>query len=74
MASSGPWECLLSGWREALSEVVQLSETSREHRAVVGLASILAPLYVLYTSFHRKSGCEWMNPALFYQDVPETKS
>jgi hypothetical protein len=46
----------------------------REARAVVLLVSILAPLYVLYSSFHLQTAEKRLErPRLFYEDVPETK-
>ncbi len=46
-----------------------------EHRAIVGLVSILAPVCVTYTSFHRRVGeHRWLPPTLFYEPVPETRS
>lgn len=72
------WSVLFSDdncWRVRvyLPEMRQLEEGVREVRAVVVLVSILAPVYVLYSSFHRKVGAQWETPSLFYEDVPETK-
>jgi len=58
--------------RVYLPEVVQFDE-GQEHRAVVILVSILAPVYVRYSSFHRRFGLRWSQPTLFYEDIPETK-
>lgn len=56
-----------------LPEVVQLEEGGQEFRTVVVLVSILAPVYVRYSSFHQLFGRKWKKPTLFYEDVPETK-
>lgn len=46
----------------------------REARAVVLLVSILAPVYVLYTSLQlQAAGNQLQQPRLFYEDVPETQ-
>jgi len=46
----------------------------REHRSVVLLASILAPVYVRYTSLHlRTAEDRFQQPRIFYEAVPETK-
>lgn len=73
------WSALFSDdncWRVRvyLPEVVELEGGAREHRAVVVLVSILAPVYVRYTSFHRQVGRSAQKPSLSYEDVPETKS
>ncbi|QRK13182.1 hypothetical protein JQX13_26030 [Archangium violaceum] len=72
------WSVLFSDdncWRVRvyLPEVRQLEEGVREFRAVVVLVSILAPVYVIYSSFQRIVGAQWEKPALFYEDIPETK-
>jgi hypothetical protein len=73
------WSVLFSDdncWRARLRlpEVVQLEGGGQEFRTVVLLVSILAPVYVRYTSFHQLFGRKWKKPTLFYEDVPETKS
>jgi hypothetical protein len=73
------WSVLFSNdncWRARLRlpEVVQLEGGGQEFRTVVLLVSILAPVYVRYTSFHQLFGRKWKKPTLFYKDVPETKS
>ena len=46
----------------------------RQFQAVVLLVSILAPVYVLYSSFHLRTGAgQFEQPTLFYEAVPETK-
>ncbi|MCY1074640.1 hypothetical protein [Archangium lansingense] len=73
------WSVLFSDdncWRVRvyLPEVLQHEGGIKEHRAVVVLVSILAPVYVCYSSFRRYSGPHlWGTPGLFYEDVPETK-
>jgi hypothetical protein len=72
------WSVLFSVdncWRVRvyLPEVLQLEGGGQESRAVVLLVSILAPAYVRYSTFHRRSGGRWEKPTLFYEDVPETK-
>ncbi|PTL83770.1 hypothetical protein [Vitiosangium sp. GDMCC 1.1324] len=72
------WSVLFSDdncWRVRvyLPEVRQPKEGEREARAVVVLVSILAPVYVRYSSFRRKIGAQWEAPSLFYEDIPETK-
>lgn len=60
--------------RVYLPEVLRFEGGIEEHRAVVVLVSILAPVYVRYSSFRRYSGRHlWGTPGLFYEDVPETK-
>jgi hypothetical protein len=71
------WSVLFSTdncWRVRvyLPEVLQLEE-GLEYRAVVILVSILAPVYVRYSSFQQCFGSRWKKPALFYEDVPQTK-
>ncbi|HLL06117.1 MAG TPA: hypothetical protein VK539_36435 [Myxococcaceae bacterium] len=58
--------------RVYLPEVLQF-EGGQEYRSVVILVSLLAPVYVRYSSFHRRIGIRWSKPTLFYEDVPETK-
>lgn len=73
------WSVLFSDdncWRVRvyLPEVVQLEGGVEEFRAVVVLVSILAPVYVRYSSFRRRiRPRSWEAPALFYEEVPETK-
>ncbi len=46
----------------------------QQFQAVVLLVSILAPVYVLYSSFHvRTEDGRFQKPTLFYEEVPETK-
>jgi hypothetical protein len=46
----------------------------RQFQAVVLLVSILAPVYVLYSSFHARTGeGQFEQPTLLYEAVPETK-
>ncbi len=71
------WSVLFSTdncWRVRvyLPEVRPL-DGGQEYRAVVVLVSILAPVYVRYSSFHQRFGTRWSKPTLFYEDVPETK-
>ena len=73
------WSALFSNdncWRVRvyLPEVLQLEDGGQEVRAVVVLVSILAPVYVHYSSFHQVFERKWKKPTLFYEDVPETKS
>ncbi len=71
------WTVLFSNdncWRARvyLPEVLKLPGGVEEFRAVVVLVSILAPVYVLYSSFQRKLE-QGASPAeTFYEDVPET--
>ncbi len=58
--------------RVYLPEVPQFEE-GQEHRAVVLLVSMLAPVYVRYSSFQRRFGTRWSKPTLFYEDIPETQ-
>lgn len=73
------WSVLFSTdncWRVRvyLPEVLQLEEGMQEFRAVVILVSILAPVYVRYSSFRRRIRQHlWEKPTLFYEDVPETQ-
>lgn len=73
------WSVLFSNdncWRVRvyLPEVLQFEGGVKEVRAVVVLVSILAPVYVRYSSFRRYSGRHlWGTPGLFHEDVPETK-
>ncbi|HYO72106.1 MAG TPA: hypothetical protein VEU33_39135 [Archangium sp.] len=75
------WTVLFSDdncWRVRvnLPEVLKLPGGQDEVRTVVVLVSILAPVYVLYSSFRRYSLVEkraWPSET-FYEDVPETKS
>jgi len=73
------WSIIFGGdncWRVRvyLPEVLQLAGGVQEFRAVVVLVSILAPVYVRYSSFHRRVRQHlWETPTLFYEDVPETK-
>jgi hypothetical protein len=72
------WSIIFGGdncWRTRvyLPEVLQLEGGGQEIRAVVVLVSILAPVYVRYSSFHQRLGGKWKEPTLFYEDVPETK-
>lgn len=71
------WSVLFSTdncWRVRvyLPEVL-LAEGGHEYRAVVVLVSILAPVYVRYSSVHQRVGTRWNKPTLFYEDVPQTK-
>jgi hypothetical protein len=71
------WSVLFSTdncWRVRvyLPGVLQI-EGGHEHRAVVILVSILAPVCVRYSSFHQRVGPQWNKPTLFYEDVPQTK-
>jgi len=46
----------------------------KQFQAVVLLVSILAPVYVLYSSFQlRTAGGQFRSPTIFYEEVPETK-
>jgi hypothetical protein len=72
------WTVLRSDncWRVRLylPDTVPLNEGGEEHRAVVGLVSILAPVSVTYTSFHRRQAeRRWHAPTLFYDPVPEKR-
>jgi hypothetical protein len=72
------WSVLFSDdncWRARvyLPEVIQLEGGGEEVRAVVVLVSILAPVYVRYSSFRKLIGGRWEETKLFYEDVPETK-
>ncbi|WNG54914.1 hypothetical protein F0U59_09130 [Archangium gephyra] len=73
------WSVLFSDdncWRVRvyLPEVVQLEGGVEEFRAVVVLVSILSPVYVRYSSFRRRlRPRSWETPALFYEEVPDTK-
>jgi hypothetical protein len=72
------WSVLFSDdncWRARvyLPEVLQLEGGGEEVRAVVVLVSILAPVYVRYSSFRKLVGRRWEETKLFYEDVPETK-
>jgi hypothetical protein len=71
------WSVLFSNdncWRARvyLPEVLQLEGGGQEVRAVVLLVSILAPVYVRYSSFRKLIGGRWEETKLFYEDVPET--
>lgn len=71
------WSVLFSNdncWRVRvfLPEVQQLEGGGQEVRAVVVLVSILAPVYVRYSSFAQLFDRRWKNRRLFYEDVPET--
>jgi hypothetical protein len=71
------WSVLFSTdncWRVRvyLPEVLPI-EGGQELCAVVVLVSILAPVYVRYSSFHRRVGSQWSKPTLFYEDVPQTQ-
>ena len=73
------WTTLFSNdncWRVRvyLPEVVKLPGGVEEFRAVVVLVSILAPVYVLYSSFQRNSEQGASPSTTFYEDVPETKA
>lgn len=73
------WSVLFSDdncWRVRvyLPEVLKHPEGVEEARAVVVLVSILAPVYVLYSSFQKYSKQGASPSTLFYEDVPETKS
>jgi hypothetical protein len=72
------WSVLFSDdncWRARvyLPEVVPLEGGGEEVRAVVLFVSILAPVYVRYSSFRKLVGGRWTEKKLFYEDVPETK-
>lgn len=73
------WSVLFSDdncWRVRviLPEVLQLEGGVQEFRTVVVLVSILAPVYVRYSSFERRiRKHRWEKSALFYEDVPETR-
>ncbi|WP_331107840.1 hypothetical protein [Archangium sp.] len=71
------WSVLFSNdncWRvRVYLPELQLEGGGREFRAIVVLVSILAPVYVLYSSFRRHMGGKGEEPTLFYEDVPETK-
>lgn len=72
------WSVLFSNdncWRVRviLPEVPRLEGGGQEVRAVVVLVSILAPVYVRYSSFRELFERKWRNRRLFYEDVPETK-
>jgi hypothetical protein len=73
------WTVLFSDdncWRIRvyLPEVLKLPGGVEEFRAVVVLVSILAPVYVLYSSFQQNSEKGASPSETFYEDVPETKS
>lgn len=73
------WTALFSDdncWRVRvyLPEVSRLPGGSEEARAVVVLVSILAPVYVLYSSFQQYSEMGASPSRTFYEDVPETRS
>jgi hypothetical protein len=73
------WTVLFSDdncWRVRvyLPEVLKLPGGVEEFRAVVVLVSILAPVYVLYSSFQQNSEKGASPSETFYEDVPETKS
>ena len=59
--------------RVYLPAVMRLEEGGQEVRAVVVLVSILAPVYVRYSSFRKLVGRRWEETKLFYEEVPETK-
>lgn len=60
--------------RVYLPEIPQLEDGRQEYRAVVLLVSVLAPVYVRYSSFRRRIRQHlWEKPTLFYEDVPETQ-
>jgi len=72
------WSVLFSNdncWRVRvyLPDVRQLEDGGQEVRAIVVLVSILAPVYVRYTSSRKLVGRRWEETKLFYEDVPETK-
>ncbi len=72
------WSVLFSNdncWRARvyLPEVLPLEGGGQEVRAVVLLVSILAPVYVRYSSFRKLVGRRWVETKLVYEDVPETK-
>ncbi|WNG40604.1 hypothetical protein F0U61_48145 [Archangium violaceum] len=73
------WTALFSNdncWRVRvyLPEVLKLPGGAEEVRAVVVLVSILAPVYVLYSSFQQYSDKGASLSRTFYEDMPETKS
>ncbi|QRK09997.1 hypothetical protein JQX13_07815 [Archangium violaceum] len=72
------WTALFSDdncWRVRvyLPEVLKLPGGAEEVRAVVVLVSILAPVYVLYSSFQQYSDKGASPSRTIYEDVPETK-
>jgi hypothetical protein len=72
------WSVLFSNdncWRARVYPpgVVPLEGGGQEVRAIVVLVSILAPVYVRYSSFRKLMGGRWEETKLFYEDVPETK-
>ena len=72
------WSVLWSDdncWRARVTLPGPIEVSSgREYRTVVLLVSILAPVYVLYTSLHlRIAEDRFEQPRLFYEEVPETK-
>ena len=72
------WSIIFGGdncWRARvyLPEVLQLEGGGQEVRAVVVLVSILAPVYVRYSSFRKLVAGRWEETKLFFENVPETK-
>jgi hypothetical protein len=71
------WTVLQSDscWRVRvyLPGTVPVEGGGQEFRAVVGLVSFLAPVSVIYTSFHQRVGDLWRPAALFYEPRPETQ-
>ncbi|PTL82965.1 hypothetical protein [Vitiosangium sp. GDMCC 1.1324] len=72
------WTALFSDdncWRVRvyLPEARKLPGGVEEARAVVVLVSILAPVYVLYSSFQQYAGKTASPSTRFYEDIPETK-
>ncbi|WP_309892348.1 hypothetical protein [Archangium sp.] len=72
------WSIIFGGdncWRVRvyLPEVPRISGGGQEVRAVVVLVSILAPLYVRYSSLRKLVDRRWEETKLVYEDLPETK-
>lgn len=74
-------ECRVQDWSILLSdnclrarvELPGTAQDGKEHRAVVLLVSILAPVYCLYTSMRVAVGDSWRPAGTFNEDMPETK-
>jgi hypothetical protein len=72
------WSIIFGGdncWRVRvyLPEVLRIAGGGLEVRAIVVLVSILAPVYVRYSSLRKLVERRWEETKLVYEDLPETK-